>query len=362
MGVAPKLFSVAVPEGNYRVTLRLGDEKIATDTTIKAEARRLMLKDVRTAPGEFFERSFLVNVRTPAIAAGGAVRLKDREKGVRHWDDKLTLEFNGAHPAVRSLSIAPVDDAVTIYLAGDSTVTDQPEEPWSSWGQMLPSFFNDHVAVANHAESGETLAAFRGEKRLDKILSTIKAGDYLFIQFGHNDQKDKAPGAGPFTSYKQNLKQFVAAARAKNALPVLVTPMERRRFDGDKPTPTLADFAEAVRQVGSEEKVPVIDLNAMSLKLYAALGPEGTTKAFVHYAANTFPGQDKALRDDTHFNAYGGYELARAVVEGIKTQVPALSKYLQDDLKPFDPSRPDKADEFHLAASTLTETVKPDEK
>ena len=205
-------------------------------------------------------------------------------------------------------------------------------------GPNAAAFFDDHVAVANYAESGEALASFRSARRLDKILSSIKAGDYLFIQFGHNDQKDKAPGAGPFTSYKANLKQFVAAARAKNALPVLVTPMERRRFEGNKPAPTLADFAEAVRQVGKEDNVPVIDLNAMSLQLYAALGPEGTKKAFVHYAANTFPGQDKALRDDTHFNAYGGYELAKAVVEGIKTQVPALSKYLQDDVTPFDPS------------------------
>ena len=321
-----------------------------------------MLERVRTAPGETVERSFLVNVRTPAIASGGAVRLKDREKGVRHWDDKLTLEFNGAQPAVRSLSITPVDDALTIYLAGDSTVTDQPDEPWSSWGQMLPRFFDARVAVANHAESGETLFSFRGEKRLDKILSTIKAGDYLFIQFGHNDQKDKAPGSGPFTSYKANLKSFVAAARAKNAIPILVTPMERRRFAGNTPTPTLADFAAAVRQVGNEENVPVIDLNAMSLQLYAALGPEGTTKAFVHYAAHTFPGQDKALRDDTHFNAYGGYELARAVVEGIKTQVPALGKYLQNDVTPFDPAHPDAASDFQVPASTFVAAAKPDEK
>ncbi len=356
----PKYFSVALPEGNYQVTLRMGAEKTPTDTTVKAEARRLMLEGVRTAPGEFVESSFAVNVRTPRLAAGGEVRLKARETGVRHWDDKLTLEFNGARPGVQSLSIVPLENAVTVYLAGDSTVTDQPEEPWSSWGQMLPRFFNAQVAVANYAESGETLNSFRSARRQEKILENIKAGDYLFIQFGHNDQKDKAPGAGPFTSYKANLKQFVEAARAKNALPVLVTPMERRRFEGDKPTTTLADFAEAVRQVGSEEKVPVIDLNGMSLKFYAALGPEGSKAAFVHYAANTFPGQDKALRDDTHFNAYGGYELAKSVVEGIKTRVPALGKYLQDDVKPFDPAHPDAANDFHLPTSALTPSTKPD--
>ncbi len=200
----PFVFSVALPEGNYNVTVTLGDQTAATNTTIKAESRRLMLEKVVTEPGKFATRTFTVNIHTPKIAADGEVKLKPREIGpplVLHWDDKLTLEFNGPRPCICAMEISKVDDAVTVYLAGDSTVTDQPREPWNSWGQMLPRFFKPGVAVANHAESGESLKSFIGEKRLDKIFSTIKAGDYLFIQFGHNDQKDKspAPARSPLT-------------------------------------------------------------------------------------------------------------------------------------------------------------------
>jgi hypothetical protein len=130
--------------------------------------------------------------------------------------------------------------------------------------------------------------------------------------------------------------------------------MERRRWNGNEPLPTLADFAEAGRQVGAEENVPVIDLNAMSLKFYKALGPDQSTKAFVHYPANSFPDQDKALKDNTHHNAYGGYELARCVVEGIKSKVPALAPFLAKDVGTFDPSKPDAPEKFDVPASPLS--------
>ncbi len=148
--------------------------------------------------------------------------------------------------------------------------------------------------------------------------------------------------------------------KSKGGLPVVVTPMERRRWSKErKPEQTLSDYAEAVRQVGKEENVPMIDLHAMSLKFYEALGPENSMKAFVFYAANTFPGQDKALKDNTHFNNYGGYELARSMVEGIKANVPALTKFLADDVKPYDPSKPDPVESFRVPASASTKTEKP---
>ncbi|MEA3187263.1 MAG: hypothetical protein QOD99_1093, partial [Chthoniobacter sp.] len=270
------------------------------------------------------------------------------------WDDRLTFEFNGKHSGVASMEIKPAKEAITVFLAGDSTVTDQRNEPWAGWGQMLPRFFQQGVAVSNQAESGLALFSFEHQKRLEKILSMMKKGDYLFIQFGHNDQKDKSAGAGPFTSYKANLKKFVEAARAKGGLPVLVTPMERRRWKGSEPEPTLADYAEAVRQVGTEEKVPVIDLNAMSLKFYTALGPEKSTKAFVFYPANTFPGQAVDLKDNTHHNAYGGYELARCVVEGIRVNVPELAAHLAKDTGTFDPTKPDPPEKVEIPPSPFT--------
>ena len=256
-GDGPFLFSVAVPEGNYEVKLILGDKLGESTTTVKAESRRLMVEALKTAPGAYATPTFLVNVRTPGIASGVSVKLKAREVGVLHWDDKLTLEFNDAHPCVCGIEIRKVEDAVTVYLAGDSTVTDQPREPWNSWGQMLPRFFGPGVAVANHAESGETLRSFVGERRLDKILSTIKPGDYLFVQFGHNDQKDRGAGVGAFTTYKDSLKRFVVEARNRKAFPVLVTPVARRAFGPDGLViNNLGDYPEAVRQVANEEAVP----------------------------------------------------------------------------------------------------------
>lgn len=347
-----RLFTVDAAEGNYDVTIRCGSATNAGSTTIKAEARRLMLERVETKPGEFVTRTFTVNVRKPTI-----VLLNDREKGppvTPDWDDLLTFEINGRSPAVAAIDVKPAPDAITLFIAGDSTLTDQRDEPYAGWGQMLPRFFRAGVALSNQAESGLALRSFKSQKRLEKLLSMMKKGDYLFIQFGHNDQKDKSPGAGPFTTYKSNLVQFVEAARGKGGIPVLVTSMERRRFnDQGEPVATLADYAEAVRQVGTAMDVPVIDLNAMSLKFYAALGPEESKKAFVFYPAHTFPGQDKALEDNTHHNAYGAYELARCVVEGIRKIVPALAAHLAADVGPFDPSRPDPPEQFDVPASPV---------
>lgn len=362
-GDKPFLFSIALPDGDYTVTMILGESAAASVTTVKAEARRLMLEKVTTAPGETVTRTFTVNIRTPQIKGGGHVRLKSREAGPpldRDWDDRLTLEFGNAHPALGSLDIAPAPGAVTVYLVGDSTVTDQPEEPWCSWGQMLPRFFKAGVSVANNAESGESLRSFLGAGRLDKVLSTMKAGDYLFIQFGHNDQKEKGDGFGAFTTYQADLKRFVAEARKRGGLPVLVTPMNRRRFDAsDKIVNTLGDYPEAVRREAKEDNVPLIDLNAMSKTLFEALGPQGTLKAFVHYPAGTFPGQAKELKDDTHFNGYGAYQLAKCVVEGIKANKLGLAQSLTDDAGAFDPAHPDPVDAWNVPASPNSTATKP---
>jgi lysophospholipase L1-like esterase len=331
----PFFFSIALPEGNYDINLKLGDGKLETTTTVKVESRRLMLENIPTQPGQFTNCTFTVNIRTPKIAKTARVRLKPRESGpplALHWDDKLTLEFNGSHPSLCSLEIIKADDAITVYLAGDSTVTDQPQEPWNSWGQMLPRFFQPGVAVANHAESGESLASFIGARRFDKILSTIKQGDYLFIQFGHNDQKDKRPGAGAFTTYKTNLTLFVAETRSHGAFPVLITPMERK---AGVTNDTLGDFPAAVRQVAKEQDVPLIDLNAMSKVLYSALG-ENLGKAF---------------QDGTHHNNYGSYELARCVVEGIKANKLLLARHLRPEVALFDPKHPDPLQSFSIPPS-----------
>ncbi len=344
----PYYFSVALPEGNYDVTLTLGDAQEETTTTVKAELRRLMLERVQTARGKFVTRTFTVNIRNPQIAGDGEVKLKDREKTAEWWawDEKLTLEFNDSHPSVCAIEITKVE-VPTIYLLGDSTVCDQPSEPYNSWGQMLTRFFKPGIAIANHAESGESLRSSLGAHRLDKVLSTMKPGDYLIIQYGHNDEKEKGEGVGAFTTYKADLKKFVAEARRRGSVPVLVTPVQRRTFDQNgKITNSHGDYPEAVRQIAREENVPLIDLNAMSKTLYEAWGPDASKRAF-------------APNDNTHHDSYGSYELAKCIVEGIKASMPGLARFLITDIAAFDPGRPDPIDSFVLPASPKSNSVKP---
>jgi lysophospholipase L1-like esterase len=345
----PFYFSVALPEGNYNVTVTFGDAQGETTTTVKAELRRLMLERVLTARGKFVTRTFTVNVRNAKIAGDGEVKLKDREKTTEFWawDEKLTLEFNNSRPCVNAVEITRADDVPTIYLLGDSTVCDQPSEPYASWGQMLTRFFRAGVAVANNAESGESLRSSLAAHRLDKVLSTLKPGDYLIIQYGHNDEKEKGEGAGAFTTYQTDLKTFVTEARKRGGVPVLVTPVQRRTFDqAGKITNSHGDYPEAVRRVAKEENIPLIDLNAMSKVFYEALGPEHSAVAF-------------KTGDGTHHNNYGSYELAKCIVAGIKSAKLGVAKYLLNDTPPFDPARPDPADSFNLPASPMSTKTKP---
>ena len=346
----PFYFSVKVPqEGNYRVTVTLGSKNHQSITTVKAELRRLMLQKVATMRGKFETRSFLVNVRSMKIAGGGEVALKDREKTSEAWawDDKLTLEFTNRKPAVHSIEIEKADDVPTIFIAGDSTSTDQALEPYNSWGQMLTRFFKPEIALANHGESGEFLRGYIAERRLEKLMSMIRSGDYLMIQMGHNDQKERGPGVGAFTTYAADLKRFIAEARQHGATPILITSMHRLNFDADgKIVNTLGDYPEAVRQVGAEENVPVIDLNAMSKLFYEALGPKESPKAF-------------AEGDRTHHDNYGSYELARCIVEGIRQLNLPIAKYISDDVPRFDPAHPDPMSTFDVPAEPRTGPQRP---
>ncbi|MCC9135572.1 rhamnogalacturonan acetylesterase [Pontibacter silvestris] len=357
----PFYFSVDLPEGDYQVTVLLGDQQGTSTTTVKAESRRLMLEKIETPSGKVEAHTFMVNVRTPKINETESIRLKPREVSYLNWDSKLTLEFNNSRPCVAAVEITKVNDAITMYLAGNSTVVDQEYEPWAAWGQMIPRFFKPGVVVTNYAESGESLKAFIGEKRLQKVLSVIEPNDYLFIEFAHNDQKPGGSHVEPFTTYKDMLKHYISEARERGATPVLVTSMHRRNFDENgKVINTLGDYPEAARQTAKEENVALIDLNAMSKAFYEAMGPEKSKKAFVHYPAGTFPGQDTALKDDTHFNTYGAYELAKCVVEGIRKNNLKLVQYLRDDVKPFDPANPDPVEAWQLPLSPDVTVTKPD--
>lgn len=363
----PFYFSIKVPDGNYDVKLLLGDAKGRSATTVRTECRRLMLENIRTSKGKIVTQTFTVHVKDSLIRNGvsgitGKVRLKSREINYLHWDNLLTIEFNDSLPKVCAVEITPNKRATTIFLAGNSTVVDQDREPWAAWGQVFPRFLiSSKVVVANYAESGETLRAFKGERRLEKIWSLAKPGDYLFIEFAHNDQKAGGNHLDPFTTYRKTLKEWIAEAVKRKVIPVLVTSMHRRNFDSaGHIINTLLEYPEAMRQTAAEENVALIDLNAMSKTLYEAWGPQASLKAFVHYPANSFPNQPEALKDNTHFSPYGAYELAKCIISSIRKQTPALAEYIRKDVPAYDPARPLSVENFYWPQSSFISSVKPD--
>lgn len=358
-------FSVSVPDGNYKVTLTVGSKKKAAHTTVRAESRRLFIQDAETKKGEFKTFTFVVNKRNTIIQLPDGktdrVRIKKREETKLNWDDKLTIEVNGDAPAVSSIAIEPAPHVPTLWLCGNSTVVDQDYEPWASWGQMVTRWFTDDVAVANYAESGETATSFIAAGRLKKIVSLMKPGDCIFMEFGHNDQKEKRAGSGAFYNYAYALKQFVDEAHAKGVTPVLVTPTQRRSFDGEgKIQDTHGNYPEAMRWVAKDLEVQLIDLHAMTHVFYETLGVEESKRAFVHYPPGTFPGQLKAFEDNTHFNPYGAFEISKMVVEGIKSLQLPVAQYLRNDYRAFNPAVPDDWRGFHWNSSPFTDTIKPD--
>lgn len=349
------IYVMAVPEGLYKVTLTLGDAKRAGRTTVKAEGRRLMLRDVVTRRGESATRSFLVAVRSdklPEMPQGGpvlpqAVQIDGNEVGSADWDDRLSLEFLG-QPCVSRIHVEPVQ-APTVFLVGDSTVADQMAEPYASWGQMLPAMLDEGVAVANHAKSGGTMKSFIVQMRLSKVLEQVREGDWLLIQFGHNDQKANWPltYVSPDGTYPAYLRSFIAEARARGVHPVLVTSPERRNFDGaGRIKPSLDAYAQAVRDVAKAEGVPLVDLNAASIAIMEALGPEQSPKAFAR------DGEDR-----THNNNYGAWLFAAAVAQGLRSAVPELASHVT--LPAFDPAHPPLPADLQIKASLAHLDEKP---
>lgn len=355
-------YSVKVPDGNYKVTVTLGSKKRDASTVVRAEARRLMLDETATKKKKPQVFSFIVNKHSPKINDKEEVKLKPDEEGSLNWDDKLTFEFTGSAPAVQRIQIEPDTTATTIFLCGNSTVVDQSKEPYTSWGQMVPVWFDTNVAICNIAESGLTAGSFLAQNRLDKILSLIKKGDYVFCEFGHNDQKEKTPGAGAWYNFSFNLKKYIDLVRAKGGNVVFVTPTQRRRFDDSKQhiLETHGDYPDAMRAVAKREHVPVIELHDMTRTFFEALGYENSKKSLVHYPAGTFPYQKGDLADNTHFNPYGAYEISKMVVMGMKQLNLPLVKDLRPEWKDYDPAHPDDFNTYKWYWSSLIDTRKPD--
>lgn len=356
---SPFYFSIKLPEGNYSVEVVLGGDTKAV-TTVNAESRRLMLREIKTAEKETKTERFIVNVRTGEFDGNKKLGLKPGEISGLNWDNKLTLEFLGT-PNIQSIKITAISKIKTLFIAGDSTVTDQGNEPWGSWGQYFPNYLTTDVSVANYACSGLALSSFKSGNRLEKILYLMQPGDYLFIEFGHNDEKAKGEGKGAWGQYTTLLKEFVSRTREKGGIPVLITPTQRRRFGDDgKLIPTHGEFPDAMRKVASEMKVPLIDVTNMTTSMYESWGDELSKKAFVFYPANTFPNQTKALADNTHFCSFGANEVAKCVVQGIRDLNLDIAKNIKTTVPKYDPKKPSHPSEWTVPASVRIETTKPD--
>ncbi len=357
----PFNFSVAIPDGNYRVTVILGNKKKAGQTVVRAESRRHYVDMVTTKKGEFKTVSFIVNKHSPIIKGDVRVKLKPREVDYKNWDDSLNLSFCGLNPAIQRIKIEPIMDVTTVFLCGNSTVVDQENEPWASWGQMITRWFEPQVAIANFAESGLSCTSFLAQLRLDKILSQLKKNDYVIVEFGHNDEKEKKAGDGAWYSYSRNLKIFIDRVKEVGGNIIFCTPTARRSFDNNgRIINTHGDYPTAMKAVAMRENVPVIDLTQMSTTFYETLGVEGSKKSLVHYPANTFANQDKPLADNTHFNPYGAWEVAKMVVMGLKQIHSPLADYLRPEWQDFNPARPDDPDAFVWQMSSGSNLTKPD--
>ncbi|MDX3231699.1 rhamnogalacturonan acetylesterase [Streptomyces sp. ME19-01-6] len=213
----------------------------------------------------------------------------------------------------------------TIYLAGDSTAATKAASaaPETGWGMALPFFLADRLRVANHAANGRSSKSFYDEGRLGTILAAIRPGDFLFIQFGHNDEKtdDPARGTDPATTYPQYLRLYIKGARDRGARPVLLTSVERRKFDAaGTAQPTHGAYPGAVRSLARAEGVPLIDVQASSIALWQRLGPEATKGCFNWLAPGEWPNYPDGRQDNTHFQPHGAIEVARLVARELKSK------------------------------------------
>ena len=223
---------------------------------------------------------------------------------------------------------------VTIFLAGDSTMASKLAEkrPETGWGEMLEQHFRSgKVRVENRAANGRSTKTFIGEGKWQSIVDDLKKGDYVFIQFGHNDSsKDKGERYTPPEDYRKNLIRFVGNVRSRGGNPVLLTPVMRRRFDKDgKFYDTHGEYPDIVRSVARGQSVPLIDMHRTSEAVIVKYGIEDSRKLFLQLKPGENSNYPKGIDDNTHFSPLGAEEMAKLVVEGIRHAKIGLRKYLK---------------------------------
>ena len=221
---------------------------------------------------------------------------------------------------------------ISIYMIGDSTMAqyDSTRYPLTGWGMKLHLFFNDNVTIVNKAVSGSSTRRFIVKKKWDKVKEALQPGDYLIIQFGHNDEKpDTLRHTEPYGTFSQNLKKFITESRAKGATPILVTPVRRRRFDENGVlVDTHGEYPNAVRAVAKELNVPLIDLQKQTKALYEKYGVEGSKKLFLWVEPEKYAAYPDGNIDNTHYSDLGAFEICKLVAEDIKKSDLGLKEYL----------------------------------
>jgi lysophospholipase L1-like esterase len=235
----------------------------------------------------------------------------------------------------KSLDLANTTNRkITIYMIGDSTMANKKnpkENPEFGWGQVLPNYFNNQVLIKNKAVNGRSTRSFILENRWDSIYNQLDKGDYVFIQFGHNDAKETDPlrYTNPQTSYRYNLIKFIKETRTKGAKPILFTPIARRKFNEEGVLlDSHGNYSLTVRLISQEFNVPLIDMQYLTELLEERYGKEGSKKLHLHFEKNENTFFPEGKKDDTHLSVLGANEVAKLAIEELKLNVKSLKKYI----------------------------------
>lgn len=336
-------FNVDLPNGDYTVSLIAGDPTGNTEIAMDVESMNKVQLNTKAA-GEYLEMSFDIAL----------------------VDGQMNLVFSGTAANINALVITKqaereAGSKPAVYLAGDSTMQTYNSywEPQAGWGQMFPSFFSDAVEIKNHSIGGRSSKSFIFQGRLDEILRTIRPGDYLFVQFGHNDATISVPDryASP-ADYKMYLKTYIDGVQQRGATPILVTPMGRRDFNAStgKFNVSFPEYVQAAKEVASENNVKLIDLSQLSIEYYDSIGPEATLSVFLHVAPGIYQAFPNGAADNTHFQEYGAIQIARLVAGAVRELDVPLADAVKDAEVPAElPGKPDglKAGSISNAGAVL---------
>ncbi|WP_189349738.1 rhamnogalacturonan lyase family protein [Zhihengliuella salsuginis] len=333
-----------LPNGDYTIGVVAGSAEAATDIAITAE-QMSKVAPVEKAAGEFHEMEFDLSL----------------------VDGQLNLEFAGDAANLAGLTITQRGEREagaepTVYITGDSTVQTYTDDyvPQAGWGQMLERFLSDDVAVDNHAIGGRSSKNFISQGRLDTVLGQIRPGDYLFVQFGHNDNSYGVDDryAAP-ADYRNYLRAYVDGAVQRGATPILVTPVARRSFDESTGefNVSFPDYVREASELAAETGTALVDLSASSRAYLDEIGPEQAKSVFLWVPAGVYPNRPNGTQDDTHFQEYGAIAMARLIAQDVEQLDVALAEQVQDVAPPADvPAAPAGLVASSVSASGATLT------